>query len=189
MICAIACKSLSSSMPLSLLFFTIIAVLRGLSMRVRCAARIEIEKQSISRRNQLLFWYVGSLQAKTRQWHVFSQQSPFPRGRRLRRAIGKAQNKTPQDKSCGVLVRRKGLEPPTYWFVASHSIQLSYRRIPRSHQRSSIIAHALGNCKPFLRKISDFFFDVPDGRTKSCLSASCSKMAAEVCRIWRAEFF
>ena len=27
-----------------------------------------------------------------------------------------------------VLVRRKGLEPPTYWFVASHSIQLSYRR-------------------------------------------------------------
>ena len=103
MICAIACKSLSSSMPISLLFFTIIAVLRGLSMRVRCAVRIEIEKQSISRRNQLLFWYVGSLQAKTRQWHVFSQQSPFPRGRRLRRAIGKAQNKTPQDKSCGVL--------------------------------------------------------------------------------------
>ena len=29
------------------------------------------------------------------------------------------------------LVRRKGLEPPTYWFVASHSIQLSYRRILR----------------------------------------------------------
>ena len=32
------------------------------------------------------------------------------------------------------LVRRKGLEPPTYWFVASHSIQLSYRRIPRFSQ-------------------------------------------------------
>lgn len=29
------------------------------------------------------------------------------------------------------LVRQKGLEPPTYWFVASHSIQLSYRRVPR----------------------------------------------------------
>ena len=28
------------------------------------------------------------------------------------------------------LVRQKGLEPPTYWFVASHSIQLSYQRIP-----------------------------------------------------------
>ncbi len=24
-----------------------------------------------------------------------------------------------------LLARRKGLEPPTYWFVASHSIQLS----------------------------------------------------------------
>ena len=31
-----------------------------------------------------------------------------------------------------ILVRRKGLEPPTYWFVASHSIQLSYRRIPQA---------------------------------------------------------
>ena len=27
------------------------------------------------------------------------------------------------------LVRQKGLEPLTYWFVASHSIQLSYKRI------------------------------------------------------------
>ena len=28
-----------------------------------------------------------------------------------------------------LLVRLKGFEPPTYWFVASHSIQLSYSRI------------------------------------------------------------
>ena len=28
-----------------------------------------------------------------------------------------------------VLARLKGLEPLTYWFVASHSIQLSYKRI------------------------------------------------------------
>ena len=27
------------------------------------------------------------------------------------------------------LARWKGLEPLTYWFVASHSIQLSYQRI------------------------------------------------------------
>lgn len=28
-----------------------------------------------------------------------------------------------------VLVRLKGFEPPTFWFVAKHSIQLSYQRI------------------------------------------------------------
>ena len=28
------------------------------------------------------------------------------------------------------MVRPEGLEPPTYWFVASHSIQLSYERMP-----------------------------------------------------------
>ena len=28
-----------------------------------------------------------------------------------------------------LMVRLKGFEPPTYWFVASHSIQLSYSRI------------------------------------------------------------
>ena len=54
------------------------------------------------------------------------------------------------------MVRRKGLEPPTYWFVASHSIQLSYRRIP-CLSRLSIIAQRGKNCKSlfhfFSRKI------------------------------------
>ena len=29
------------------------------------------------------------------------------------------------------VVRLKGFEPPTFWFVAKHSIQLSYSRIPQ----------------------------------------------------------
>ncbi len=43
-------------------------------------------------------------------------------------------------------MRRKGFEPPTYWFVASYSIQLSYRRISLSGvvpQASIIIAQAV----------------------------------------------
>ncbi len=31
-----------------------------------------------------------------------------------------------------VLACLEGLEPPTYWFVASHSIQLSYRHVYRT---------------------------------------------------------
>ena len=53
------------------------------------------------------------------------------------------------------LVRRKGLEPLTYWFVASHSIQLSYRRI--ALKRLSILAQAETKCKPFFSKIGIFF--------------------------------
>ena len=30
--------------------------------------------------------------------------------------------------TCGDMARWKGLEPLTYWVVASHSIQLSYKR-------------------------------------------------------------
>ena len=32
-------------------------------------------------------------------------------------------------RSRAFLVRLKGFEPPTFWFVAKHSIQLSYSRI------------------------------------------------------------
>ncbi len=45
---------------------------------------------------------------------------------------GKMKKKEPAKTQCfcGFFVARlKGLEPLTYWFVASHSIQLSYKRI------------------------------------------------------------
>ena len=48
------------------------------------------------------------------------------------------------------MVRLEGLEPPTYWFVASHSIQLSYSRIPSIN---SLIILAQGE-----RKSKLFFF-------------------------------
>ena len=38
------------------------------------------------------------------------------------------------------LVRQKGFEPPTFWFVAKHSIQLSYWRIPFLFFASSLTA-------------------------------------------------
>ena len=59
----------------------------------------------------------------------FRSRVPSQENERQRSSIGKA--KKPSGDCLTVLVRRKGLEPPTYWFVASHSIQLSYRRIPR----------------------------------------------------------
>ncbi len=49
------------------------------------------------------------------------------------------------------LVRRKGLEPPTYWFVASHSIQLSYRRMIHASTRSNIITYSFGKSKYFFQ--------------------------------------
>lgn len=32
------------------------------------------------------------------------------------------------------VARRKGFEPPTFWFVAKHSIRLSYRRVYQHKQ-------------------------------------------------------
>ena len=37
------------------------------------------------------------------------------------------------------VVRRKGFEPPTFWFVAKHSIQLSYRRISQCRLSTACI--------------------------------------------------
>ncbi len=46
------------------------------------------------------------------------------------------------------MVRLEGLEPPTYWFVASHSIQLSYSRIP-SHRQLDYFSTTDGKMQVF----------------------------------------
>ena len=49
------------------------------------------------------------------------------------------------------LARLKGLEPLTYWFVASHSIQLSYRRM---------ILFSPINIAKFKKKVKAFFINL-----------------------------
>ena len=47
------------------------------------------------------------------------------------------------------MARLKGLEPLTYWFVASHSIQLSYQRIT--------VLNSLVIITSTYRKVNPFF--------------------------------
>ena len=61
-------------------------------------------------------------------------------------------NKRPTRKGVRRLVRQEGLEPPTYWFVASHSIQLSYCRLFACLTDSfCILPHFSEDCKPFFQ--------------------------------------
>ena len=62
----------------------------------------------------------------------------------------RTQNKTDTSFDVSVLVRWKGLEPLTYWFVASHSIQLSYQRITVLNSLV-IITSTQRNVNPFFK--------------------------------------
>ena len=58
------------------------------------------------------------------------------------------------------LVRQEGLEPPTFWFVAKHSIQLSYWRILITNQLIYIIIFRPScqeDCQNFSLLTEEFF--------------------------------
>ena len=57
------------------------------------------------------------------------------------------------------MARRKGFEPPTFWFVAKHSIQLSYRRISYCPSILSQIFQKINTKFKNKFRIADFFAD------------------------------
>ena len=62
------------------------------------------------------------------------------------------------------MARLKGLEPLTYWFVASHSIQLSYKRLFHrpSFEDCYIIACCVPDCKYFFAQTMTILSSVSD---------------------------
>ena len=58
------------------------------------------------------------------------------------------------------MARQKGLEPLTYWFVASHSIQLSYWRMHMRFLRLIMISHTLRKCKHYFHIFSVFCLSI-----------------------------
>ena len=80
------------------------------------------------------------------------------------------------------LVRQKGFEPPTFWFVAKHSIQLSYSRMSLFPDDSLIIAQLQRECKCFFRFFRFFqnFFPAtpfPTPSVKTAHPSRCSPLA------------
>ena len=67
------------------------------------------------------------------------------------------------------MARQEGLEPPTFWFVAKHSIRLSYWRICF---RQSILSQSAGIVKTFFEK---------QGRTRNGNKPCRSIFSPEMC--------
>lgn len=55
--------------------------------------------------------------------------------------INKTKNLETTNVSRFFVVRRKGFEPPTFWFVAKHSIRLSYWR--KNYQKGTRLSDSL----------------------------------------------
>ena len=89
------------------------------------------------------------------------------------------------------LARREGLEPPTYWFVASHSIRLSYRRtfygkvrfirLPKYNNTSIIKKQAF--LKIFFRDLRRFFQKTGHSRTTGA-AVTGSERITSFCVFW-----
>ena len=62
-------------------------------------------------------------------YRTFYDRTPKNVGASARCVFWKQKARRKRYEAYDELVRLKGFEPPTYWFVASHSIQLSYSRI------------------------------------------------------------
>ena len=84
----------------------------------------------------LVFSAVADGDEKTSLLETPRSQTAARRLRRFDEPAGvltlSARTKKASLSTCFFMVRRKGFEPPTFWFVAKHSIQLSYRRLFRS---------------------------------------------------------
>ena len=69
--------------------------------------------------------------------------------------------------ACDELVRLKGFEPPTFWFVAKHSIQLSYSRISVQteppQRRLNYTITAADEMQEEIRIFLKFFHPAPGG--------------------------
>ena len=75
------------------------------------------------------------------------------------------------------MARQKGLEPLTYWFVASHSIQLSYWRMHMRFLRLIMISHTFIKCKCYFQVFLIFHFLIVcgEGLISTCLFSDKSE--------------